>query len=158
MQLAADKISAPQFRLVLTYLWLFSWAIAPVVVSQESGETDNTFEESYCSRTSDPDLSQRLRLEAIKHEILLRLGLDEAPPNPDPSTELPTADPTFMENYRAAQEVQKAHNANQRPCTELDTHKKRLLAFFPSSMKGYRPIVHPAQSRKDKNENTIHTG
>lgn len=157
MQLPADKNSTPQFRLVLTYLWLFSWAIAPVVVSQESGDARNS-DESYCSRTSDPDLSQKLRVEAIKHEILLRLGLDEAPPNPDPNIELPTADPTYMENYLAAQEVQKAHNANQRPCTKLDTHEKKLLAFFPVSMKGYLPVVHPALKRMDKNGNTIHTG
>ena len=110
---------------------------------------------AYCSRTSDLGLSHRLRIEAIKHEILLRLGLDEAPPNPDPSIELPTSDPIFMENYRAAQEVQEVYNDNQKPCTKLNTQEKSLLAFFPSSVIGHPPITHPdfeEQNQKDKDD------
>jgi hypothetical protein len=105
---------------------------------------------AYCSRTSDLGLSHRLRREAIKHEILLRLGLEEAPPNPDPSIELPTNDPIFVENYRAAQEVQKAYNDNQKPCTKLDTQERSLLAFFPSSVTGHPPITHPDFHKDNK--------
>lgn len=160
MQLTAGGVSALQFRLVLASLLLSYWTTVPVVLSQSSEEAGNprNSDESYCSRTSDPDLSQKLRLEAIKHEILLRLGLDEAPPNPDPNVELPTSDPMFMENYRAAQEVQKAHNANQKPCTKIDTKEKRLLAFFPTDVKGHQPIVHPTMIQQDKNAKSLDTG
>ena len=147
MQLLAIKVSSPHFRLVLVAtLWLF-FSACRVAVSQYSPEegsgTENDGSESFCSRTSDPKLSQKLRLEAIKHEILLRLGLDEPPPNPDPQGERPTDDPVFADNFRAAQEVQKAHNEQQKPCTKLDTHEKKLLAFFPTDVEGFPPVVHP---------------
>ena len=156
MQQLATRVSAappPYFRFaLLATLWLFFCACR-VVVSQypppEEGsgakELERESSESFCSRTSDPDLSQKLRLEAIKHEILLRLGLDEAPPNPDPAQlgELPTDDPVVADDYRAAQEVQRAHNEQQKPCTKLDTHEKKLLAYFPTDLQGFPPVVHP---------------
>lgn len=111
-------------------------------------ETQTQTEEQSCPRTSDPDLSQKLRLEAIKHELLSRLGLDEVPPNPDPGAAPPTEDPTYAENLRAAQEVQRVHNANQKPCTKLDTHKKKFLAFFHSEIKGFPPVRHPTHDQK----------
>lgn len=140
------QLLVAHFRLILAALWLFFWPWASVV--SQPGSSENT--ELHCSRTSDPNLSQKLRLEAIKHEVLLRLGFDEAPPNPDADAELPTDDPVFMENYRAAQEVQRVYNSHQKPCTKLDTHEKKLLAFFPSSVKGFPPTLHPSQTQNTK--------
>ena len=143
--------------LMLLYLSIFWTAVVSQTLQPEDSQTaepsDDEEQSAYCSRTSDLSLSHRLRREAIKHEILLRLGLDEPPPNPDPNIELPTNDPVFLENYRAAQEVQKAYNDNQKPCTKLDTNERRLVAFFPSSVIGHPPITHPAllqQNQKDK--------
>lgn len=156
------QLQSPHFQLRLLAMLPFIILYATRVTFSQTSSTDHSVEtgsgtaapedsEPYCSRTSDPNLSQKLRVEAIKHEILLRLGLDEAPPNPDPrSAELPTSDPTFVENYRAAKEVQKVHNQNRKPCTKLDTHEKKLLAFFPLSVEGYPPIPHPYLSRPDK--------
>lgn len=142
----------------LSILWttVASQTLQPADSHTTAAPSDADGDQSaYCSRTSDLGLSHRLRREAIKHEILLRLGLDEAPPNPDPSIELPTSDPVFAENYRAAQEVQKAYNDNQKPCTKLDTQERSLLAFFPSSVIGHPPITHPdfeQQNEKDKDD------
>ena len=131
-------------------LWLpvFWMVVASQTLEPQEGSAEGP--RQYCSRTSDLDLSHRLRREAIKHEILLRLGLDEAPPNPDPSIETPTSDPVFLENFRAAQEVQKAYNSNQKPCTQLDTHEKKLVAFFPSDVAAYRPVTHPTHDQQNQ--------
>ena len=140
--------------LMLLCLSVFWTAVASQTSRPEDTSTapsDNP--DSYCSRTSDLSLSHRLRIEAIKHEILLRLGLDEAPPNPDPNIELPTNDPVFLENFHAAQEIQEAYNSNQKTCTQLDTKERRLVAFFPSSVIGHPPITHSTlqqQNQKDK--------
>ena len=140
------RISIIRLVGTVVLLWLCAWA---TVIKSQSGEDssdrDSMIETQSCSRTSDPDLSQKLRLEAIKHELLLRLGLDEAPPNPDPNSIPPADDPTFAEKNRTAHMVAQAHNANQKPCTKLNTHKKKLLAFFPSDIKGYPPTRHPTQ-------------
>lgn len=143
--------------LILVCLSIFWTAVVSQTLQPEDYQTaapsDDEDQSAYCSRTSDLSLSHRLRREAIKHEILQRLGLDEAPPNPDPNIELPTSDPVILENYRAAQEFQEAYNSSRKPCTKLDTKERRLVAFFPSSVIGHPPITHPAlqqQNQKDK--------
>lgn len=156
MQLVLSHFRPTLAAAALVCLSIFWTAVVSQTLQPEDSQTatpsDNE-DQSYCSRTSDLSLSHRLRREAIKHEILLRLGLDEAPPNPDPNIELPTNDPVTLENYRTAQEVQKAYNSSRKPCTKLDTKERRLVAFFPSSVIGHPPITHPAlqqQNQKDK--------
>lgn len=165
MQLVQSHFRPPLVAASLVLLCLsISWtAVVSQTVQPEDSQTttpsvDGEDQPAYCSRTSDLSLSHKLRREAIKHEILLRLGLDEPPPNPDPSIELPTNDPVFVENYRAAQEVQKAYNSDQKPCTKLDTQDRRLVAFFPSSVIGHPPITHPSfqqQNQKDEGGKSI---
>ena len=160
-----QPVALSYFRLMVALASMLLWmSVAWTNVASQTflpAEDSGSGEESasYCSRTNDVELSHRLRKEAIKHEILLRLGLDKPPPNPDPSIELPTSDPVFLENYRAAQEVQRAYNSEEKPCTKLDIRERTLVSFFPSSVVGYPPNVNPAlQELNQKDKGGKHPG
>ena len=95
-----------------------------------------------CLRSSDPSLEQRLRLEAVKHEILLRLGLNEPPPNPVQTT----PDPKTLEEYEAVRKVNELTDDSE-PCATLeDSYPEELEVFFPKSVMESYPIVHPTDN------------
>lgn len=100
--------------------------------------------ELQCLRSSDPKLEQKLRLLAVKHEILLRLGLDEPPPNPVTMT----PDPMVLEEYQAARKVNELTD-NAESCIQLDdnSYAKELVVFFPKSVMESYPITHPSDEQ-----------
>lgn len=65
-------------------------------------------------------------MEAVKQEILLRLGLDEEPSNPSNTIN----DPGFLEELEVVQRAQDLNYVNK-PCATLDFRTKELLLFHP---------------------------
>ena len=86
----------------------------------------------------DPTLSRASRLEAVKDEILLRLGLREEPRNPENASAIAN-DPDFLREYyllKKNQELSESHT----PCANLDFLTKETLQFHPQEVERRRPI------------------
>lgn len=88
---------------------------------------------SICSR--DAGLSRVRRLEAVKQEILLRLGLNEEPLNPSNTTE----DPEFLEKYNGVKHSQDLIDV-RKPCAKLDFRTKEVLVYNPVELEKYKPV------------------
>ena len=83
-----------------------------------------------------PDKTQPTLKEAVKQEILLRLGLHEEPSNPN-ATEIDTAD----EEYDFLKENQKLSEVHT-PCANLDF--KETIQFDPTVVERRRPLANIA--------------
>lgn len=83
--------------------------------------------------------SSRARLQAVKNDILLRLGLKEEPRNPA-SEEIPD----FLEDYEAVKEAVKL-NQKHIPCARLDIGTKERRAFSPTAVQRIRPLPRTAE-------------
>lgn len=99
----------------------------------------NAASSSTCYR--DDGLTRGRRLEAVKQEILLRLGLDAEPSNPSNTTNI--TNPGFLEELKM---VQKAQDLNyvHKPCASLDFRTKEILLFHPSDLKKNTPKTRTA--------------
>ena len=93
-----------------------------------------------CNRN--PGLGRVRRLEALKQEILMRLGLDEEPSNPSAS-DVNITDPQFQELLKRVQQVQDL--TVRKPCANLDFRTKEVLLFHPTEpVKKTRPLANTA--------------
>lgn len=88
---------------------------------------------STCNR--DPGLGRQRMLEAVKQEILLRLGLDEEPSNPseDPSE---LEDPEFLEGFELSRQGLSGDGV---PCASLDFRDREFLHYNPTELIRSRP-------------------
>ena len=87
----------------------------------------------HCLKTSNQHLVQKLRLNLIEQELLLRLNLDKAPENPDPET-LKKYKEAARDEYEAVSSAQKIVDDTTKPCVELDRRTSKLSVLFPQQV------------------------
>ncbi len=86
----------------------------------------------------DPSVNRATVLDAVKQEILLRLGLLEDPKNPKNVSEI-FADPQFLKEYdlmKANQKLSEVHT----PCANLDFLTRETLRYTPKEVQRRRPL------------------
>ena len=80
------------------------------------------------------------RIQAIKQDILLRLGFDEEPKNPSYAAGIPIE---FLNEYEAVQ-IAQVLNHEHKPCASLDFNIEEEKAIYPQEVKKFRPNLRAA--------------
>lgn len=152
-------MSAPSFlgQLLVASWWLLFFLSQPSqsqdVTASSSATTTSSPSDLQCLRSNDPLLEQRLRLEAMKHEILLRLGFSEPPPNPSEVN----PDTKKLEEYHAAKTVNDLTFVDERCAQYTEEQKNKVLgAFFPKRVEERFPIIHPSDEPPTGTYTTLH--
>ena len=95
-----------------------------------------------CNR--DPSSNRAEVLNAVKQEILLRLGLHEEPENPENLTDILLNDSEFLKEYELVKENQDL-TEERVPCANLDFLSKDTLPFTPKGeVEKKRPLANTA--------------
>ena len=87
----------------------------------------------HCLKTNNHNDVQKLRLELIEQELLLRLNLDKAPENPDPEL-VKKYKESARDEYEAVSSAQKKQDDATKPCVDLDRRTSKLSVLFPQQV------------------------
>lgn len=83
----------------------------------------------------------KMRLkQAIRQDILQRLGFEEEPTNPFNASDIPEE---FLKEYEAVKEAQEL-NREHTPCAILDFNTREVMPVSPKEVKKLRPNLHTA--------------
>ena len=91
-----------------------------------------------CQR--DGNLMKRRRVQAIKQDILLRLGLDAEPTNPSNASDIPIE---FLKEFEAVQVVQELNHENK-PCAIQDFNVQEIKLISPKLVNKFKPNLRGA--------------
>lgn len=85
----------------------------------------------------DSKLSRQRRHEALKQEIILRLGYDREPDGPNPNF---TSSPESLQEYNAIKKVQEL-TRESKPCLkQLDFSTKEIFVDRPTNVTPHMPL------------------
>lgn len=125
-------------KVVFFQIMHFLRVLAAVGIFFLAAKSPSSLGATTCQR--DSNLGKKRLMQAIKQDILLRLGFEEEPPNPSNASDIPEE---FLNEYEAVKEAQELDYAHK-PCAMLDFNTREVMPVSPKEVKQFKPDLRTA--------------